>query len=167
MPSALPVPHVLALPALDPRIIAAQYELTQVELEINRLRKGRPRLGWPITLVVAGSSMAALSGTVGLALWASSRDQRYRWDEGGNRHQYTESDESDRGDARMLAGYTAVGLVLAGGGIALLVPRAKVRRRLSAQTLPLRQRRDQLLRALRDSLYIVPGRAGASAAVQF
>jgi len=141
-------------PGLEPRLQDARYELVQIDLELARLRAARPRLFWPIALLGAGGATAVVSGALALLLWGDARQTRYGWDEAGNRYEYTEVDASARDDITPFLVAAGVGTAAAALGLALFIPRLKVRGALSRQARPLQERRSQLLTQLRYTLSV-------------
>ena len=153
-------------PPLDPQL-ALRYELLLVEHELDRLRAARPRLFWPISMVAVGGGMAGLSSLIALTVWGTSRSRRYGWDEQGNRYESTYVDKDARAGAREPAIFAVIGLGLAAGGLALLIPRVRVRRQLKQQVKPLRERRQELIRSLAYSLNVSDQRPSVSASFRF
>lgn len=162
-PMTQPPPYA---PRLDPRA-AAYSELLHVDRALVQLRRERPRLFWPVALVVVGGGMAVGGSSLALLLWATAREPRYGWDNKGNRYEYTYVDREHQSLARAPAGAAAVGLAILGGGLALLIPRIKARREHSRRVAPLHQRRLQLLQSIGYSLNIDHQRTSLSARIGF
>jgi len=152
---------------LDPQRQAVRYELVRIDLELARLRAARPRLFWPVALLAAGGATAVVSGAMALLLWSDAREQRYGWDEAGNRHEYTEVDAAARHELAPFLVAAGVGTAAAALGLALVIPRVKLRGALSRQTRPLRERRNQLLTQLRYALSVDRQHTGVAVRVNF
>lgn len=164
-----PVPaSPISPPQLDPRLLPA-YELQQIDSQLYLLRAQRPRLFWPMAMVVVGGGMAVGVGAVALLVWSTSRDRRYGWDEQGNRYEHTHVDwgSGNREYAGASIFYGVIGLTLLGGGLAMLVPRIKARREINRQARPLQERRWELLRSLGYGVDIGRERTAISARVAF
>jgi hypothetical protein len=153
---------------LDPRLLPG-YELQQIDSQLYLLRAQRPRLFWPMSMVIVGGGMAVGVGAVALLVWSTSRDRRYGWDEQGNRYEHTHVDwgSGNKEYAGASIFYGAVGLALLGGGLAMLVPRIKARREINRQARPLQQRRLELLRSLGYGVDIGRERTAIAARVAF
>jgi hypothetical protein len=151
---------------MDPRY-AAHLELMQVEQNLRFIQAERPRIFWPVAMVSAGGGALLIGTLSAVAIWQSSRDRRYGWDEEGNRYQYTHVEPNTRDEVIGPIVFAALGAGVLAGGLALLIPRVRVRRQLAPELRRLQQRRRELLGWARYNLSFDATRAGLSARVNF
>jgi hypothetical protein len=170
--AGVPLPDPMAqwqspAPGIDTQKLAARNELVWIDLELARLRASRPRIFWPIALLAGGAATAVFSGAIALVIWSDARHPHNGWDEAGNRYVYRDVDQAARDDMRPALTVFGLGTAAAALGLALFIPRIKVRGKLSQQARPLRERRTQLLKELRYSLNVDRQHTGVAASVSF